>query len=82
MNELELILTDIFKCSRTDLYLNSHSIAFKERELRSFEKVLRDRARMNPVQYILGHTEFMGLELKVKKGVLIPRPETEIWLRL
>ena len=78
MDELELILTDIFKCSRTELYLNSRSLAFKNKELKTLEKILKDRGRLKPIQYILGHAEFMGLRLNVKKGVLIPRPETEI----
>lgn len=30
-----------------------------------------------PLQYVLGHTAFCGLDVAVRRGVLIPRPETE-----
>ena len=40
-------------------------------------EVVNSLADATPLQYILGETTFLGLILKVRPGVLIPRPETE-----
>ncbi|MEJ2697538.1 MAG: peptide chain release factor N(5)-glutamine methyltransferase [Candidatus Sulfobium sp.] len=40
--------------------------------------LLGRRAAGEPVQYILGSVDFLGLRIEVGKGVLIPRPETEL----
>ena len=42
-----------------------------------FERILKKRQARMPIQYILGKARFMGLDLDVKPGVLIPRPDTE-----
>jgi release factor glutamine methyltransferase len=36
------------------------------------------RSRREPLQYVTGDTEFLGLRLKCRPGVFIPRPETEL----
>jgi release factor glutamine methyltransferase len=41
-------------------------------------RLARRRASGEPVQYIIGHLDFLGLKIEVGKGVLIPRPETEL----
>ena len=45
--------------------------------LDEFQKRLNRRVAGEPLQYIMGNTEFFNVELLVGPGVLIPRPETE-----
>ena len=77
MNEAELVLTQILDCDRLSLYLNKDTkLSYEQSAL--VAQILKRRASGEPLQYILGKTEFMGLEFKVDRRVLIPRPETEI----
>jgi release factor glutamine methyltransferase len=48
------------------------------RLLSRIRRLVERRAKGEPVQYITGHVEFLGLDIRVGKGVLIPRPETEL----
>jgi release factor glutamine methyltransferase len=42
-----------------------------------FEALVRRRERREPTGYIVGHREFWNLDIEVRPGVLVPRPETE-----
>jgi release factor glutamine methyltransferase len=44
----------------------------------TIRRLARRRAAGEPLQYIIGHVDFLGLRINVGKGVLIPRPETEL----
>lgn len=53
-----------------------------EKETERFKIILAELKNHKPIQYILGHTEFYGLKIRVNENVLIPRPETEEMVEL
>jgi len=74
--EAELIVSHCLGIDRLHLFKEDPHIP--ENILLQIYEYLRRRAAREPLQYILGYTEFHGLKIKVGPGVLIPRPETEL----
>lgn len=63
--------------SRIELYVNYDRPLTKEERAALRDYVIR-RAAGEPLQYITGEVGFRHITVKVKPGVLIPRPETEV----
>lgn len=73
---ISIILQHILKLSRAEIYLNMDTNVSKS-ALDEIKKVVNALKKYEPLQYILGETEFYGLKMYVNQHVLIPRPETE-----
>jgi release factor glutamine methyltransferase len=72
----ELIVGHALGLKRMQLYLQFERL-LGETELEAIRPLVRRRGQREPLQYILGETEFFGLRLKTDRRALIPRPETE-----
>jgi len=71
-----LILEDKNKLRQIDLALN-HELIFSETDFVVWNSLLAQLKKEVPIQYLLGKTNFYGLDFEVNENVLIPRPETE-----
>ena len=76
-NEAIWILESVLSCTYSRILFNKSENISSENEKKFFDKI-NERISGVPVQYILGKWEFYGREFCVGKGVLIPRPETEL----
>lgn len=75
--DAEVLLSRILGKDRTYLYVH-YDQPLEAQELAKYREAVRRRAQRQPVAYITGHKEFMGLDFIVNPAVLIPRPDTEI----
>ena len=64
-----------FGLTLTDILCDKVS-EFSPKELQTLQEIMKRLQKGEPVQYVLGKTDFCGHTFKVAPGVLIPRPET------
>ncbi|HCC68545.1 MAG TPA: peptide chain release factor N(5)-glutamine methyltransferase [Nitrospiraceae bacterium] len=74
--EAETLITHALGIDRVRLYRDNPEL--DEFQIKAIEALLKRRLKHEPIQYILGYVEFLGLKISVGSGVLIPRPETEL----
>ncbi len=75
--DAEILLSYGLNFSRVELYTH-YDYKLNKKELKMIKKLVERRVSREPIAYITGIKEFYGLEFKVSKDVLIPRPETEL----
>lgn len=79
--DAELLLGFVLKKPREYIMIHPEYQLTKIQKTR-YEKIIKQRLKHEPIAYILGQKEFYGLNFKVTKDTLIPRPETESLVEL
>ncbi len=75
--DAEVLLAHTLGLRRLDLYLKFDR-PLSEVEVTSYRELVAKRAKGEPVAYLVGHKEFMGLDFVVTPAVLVPNPDTEV----
>ena len=75
--DAELLLAYALGLRRLDLYLKFDQL-LGDPELSTYRGLVARRGKGEPVAYLVGHKEFMGLDFEVTPAVLVPNPDTEL----
>ncbi|BCB97248.1 release factor glutamine methyltransferase [Dissulfurispira thermophila] len=76
VKDAEILITETLHISKSKLY--SGDLEISEATSKQIDALTSRLAGGEPLQYIIGHVNFYGLKINVGRGVLIPRPETEL----
>jgi release factor glutamine methyltransferase len=79
--DAELLLAHVLGWGRARL-LAEGQLALMEAQSIVFRDLVRRRAALEPVAYLIGHKDFYGIDLIVDQRALMPRPETELLVEL
>ena len=71
------LFSQVFGLNRHDLIVQGGREADPEKT-HKYRELIRRRAEREPLQYILGEWEFMGLSFSVGPEVLVPREDTRV----
>jgi release factor glutamine methyltransferase len=74
--DAELLLAEVLGLDRVGLVIQAHR-PLAAAELAAYRELIKRRRGGEPIAYILGRREFYGLEFRVDRRVLIPRPDSE-----
>src|SRR3972149_2131313 len=75
--DAEVLFSEVLSLPRHQLYARLNE-SIDAAPLRTFRRLVKKRAARVPLQYIIGHVEFMSIDFLAEEGVFIPRPETEL----
>lgn len=75
--DAEVLLAHALRMRRLDLYLKFDR-TLGEPDLAAYRALVARRGKGEPVAYLVGHKEFMGLDFEVTPDVLVPNPDTEV----
>ena len=75
--DCELLMSKVLKKDRNYILLNLDK-NLKKKNFNNFQSLIKERSRGKPTAYLIEKKEFWDYEFKIKEGVLIPRPDTEL----
>ena len=72
--EVDWTLCQVLDCNRNEIH---NAKTLNKEQGKKLRKIIAKRINGVPLDYITGHSEFFGFEIKVTENVLIPRMDTE-----